>query len=54
MNDGIDSEICSLLYVTVDEAAKAILLKGSGALLAKVDKKVHTGSYLYIPKAGHF
>ena len=39
VNDGINSEISSLSYVTVDEAAKAILLKGSGALLAKVDIK---------------
>ena len=46
MNDGIDSEICSLSYVTVDEAAKAILLKGNGALLAKVDIKT---AYRIVP-----
>ena len=46
MSDGINSEICSLSYFTVDEAAKAILRKGSGALLAKVDIKI---AYKIVP-----
>ena len=46
VNDGINSEICSLSYVTVDDAAKAILLEGSGALLAKVDIK---SAYRIVP-----
>ena len=37
VNDGIDSELCSLKYVTVDDAVTAIQQKGSGAHLAKID-----------------
>ena len=37
VNDGIPSAVCSLNYVTIDDAAKAIIVKGAGALLAKVD-----------------
>ena len=43
MNDGINSEICSLSYITVDDAAKVILLKGSGA---KMDIK---SAYRIVP-----
>ena len=37
VNDGIDSQWCSLRYATVDQAITHILQLGSGALLAKVD-----------------
>ena len=37
VNDGIPSAVCSLNYVTIDDAAKAVIVKGAGALLAKVD-----------------
>ena len=37
MNDGIEKELCSLKYVTVDEAVRAIRVTGSGAYLAKFD-----------------
>ena len=37
VNDGIDSQWCSLRYATVDQAIIHILQLGSGALLAKVD-----------------
>ena len=37
VNDGIDSELCSLKYVTVDDAVTAIQQKGLGAHLAKID-----------------
>lgn len=46
VNDGIDSDICSLSYVTVDDAAKAILQMGSGGLLTKVDIK---SAYRIVP-----
>ena len=36
VNDGIPSAVCSLNYVTIDDAAKAVIVKGAGALLAKV------------------
>ena len=39
VNDGIDPELCSLSYVTVDDAAAAIVRLGRGAELAKVDIK---------------
>ncbi len=37
INDGIESPKCSLSYVSVDDAAQAIVQKGRGAILAKVD-----------------
>ena len=37
MNDGIDSELCSLKYVSVDDAVTAVQQKGAGAQLAKID-----------------
>ena len=39
VNDGIPSELCSLLYISVDDAARAVVRTGRGALLAKVDIK---------------
>ena len=37
VNDGIPADLCSLSYVSVDDAARAIVGAGRGALLAKVD-----------------
>ncbi len=37
VNDGIDSELCSLVYTKVDEVAAQAAVRGRGALLAKVD-----------------
>ena len=37
VNDGIDSNLCSLKYATVDQAAELMLRLGRGALMAKVD-----------------
>lgn len=39
VNDGICKSLCSLSYVTVVEAAQAVVGMGKGALLAKVDVK---------------
>lgn len=39
INDGIDSELCTLSYISVDDVAKTILALGRGALMAKVDIK---------------
>jgi len=39
VNDGISKPLCSLKYVTIDEAIKAIVQLGQGALLAKIDIK---------------
>ena len=39
VNDGIDPDLCSLSYVSVDDAARAATRLGQGALLAKVDIK---------------
>ena len=46
MNDGIDPNVCSLSYMMVDDAARAIERTGTGAMLAKVDIK---SAYLMIP-----
>jgi len=37
VNDGIDSELCSLVYTKVDEVVAQAAVRGRGALLAKVD-----------------
>ena len=37
MNDGIPKHLCSLKYVTIDEAIKGIIQLGQGTLLAKID-----------------
>ena len=39
VNDGIDSELCTLSYISVDDVAKTILALGRGALMVKVDIK---------------
>ena len=46
MNDGIDPERCSLSYMKVDDAARAIERMGRGAKMAKVDIK---SAYRMIP-----
>ena len=37
VNDGIREAPCSLSYVSVEDAAKGVMAKGRGALMAKVD-----------------
>lgn len=37
VNDGIERELCSLKYITVDQAMKAIIARGPGAQMAKFD-----------------
>ena len=37
VNDGIDPSLCSLMYATVDQAAKLARQAGRGALMAKLD-----------------
>ena len=37
VNDGVHDKYCSLQYVSVDDAAEAVMAKGQGALLAKAD-----------------
>ena len=39
MNDGIDKELCSLFYTSIDDVVLCILKTGRGALLAKMDIK---------------
>ena len=35
VNDGIDPDLCSLTYVSVDDAARTVAKAGRGAFLAK-------------------
>lgn len=37
VNDGISERLCSLSYISIDDATKAVLAGGRGMLLAKVD-----------------
>ncbi len=46
VNDGIDSNRCSLTYASIDEAAEGILARGRGTLLAKLDLE---SAYRMIP-----
>ena len=46
VNDGIEPGLCSLSYVSVDDAAKEILRMGRGTRLAKVDIK---SAYRIVP-----
>ena len=39
VNDGIQKEVCSLSYTSVDVVAEKILALGKGALIAKMDIK---------------
>ena len=39
VNDGISSHLCSLTYVTIDDAIANIVLLGRGSMLAKIDIK---------------
>ena len=39
VNDGIPSELCSLIYVTIDDAILNILQSGRHTILAKIDIK---------------
>ena len=39
MNDGIPRLLCSLKYVTIDEAIREIIQLGRGTLLAKIDTR---------------
>ena len=39
VNDGIDPSLCSLTYVTVNNAVSAILRTGKGSFIAKADIK---------------
>ena len=37
MNDGTSSDVCSLQYVKVDDAAREVVIQGRGAWLVKID-----------------
>lgn len=37
VNDGIDAALCSLSYTTIDDVASIATVKGTGALLAKIN-----------------
>ena len=50
MNEGIDPELCSLSYVSVDEIANIVMHLGTGALMAKVDVE---SAYRLIPVHSH-
>ena len=39
MNDGIPSQLCTLTYVTIDDAVLSILRSGRSTMLAKIDIK---------------
>ena len=46
VNDGIEPELCSLTYTSVDDAVRLIIQKGYGAQLAKLDME---SAYRQVP-----
>ena len=46
VNDGIESDLCTLSYIKVDDAVRAVQEKGRGARLAKVDVR---SAYRIVP-----
>ena len=46
INDGIDANVCSLTYITVQEVAHRAISMGKGSLLAKIDIK---SAYRLVP-----
>ena len=46
VNDGIDPDLCSLSYVSIEDAARAIVKSGQGSKLAKIDIK---NAYRIVP-----
>ena len=46
VNDGVEPELCSMKYTSVDEAVKKVLILGAGTLLAKIDVE---GAYRTVP-----
>ena len=46
VNDGIDNDLCSLSYVTIDNAAEAIVSKVKEPILLKLTFRVPTAWYL--------
>ena len=46
INDAIDSTLCSLKYITVDQVAQQAVRLGKGSLLAKIDIKA---AYRLVP-----
>ena len=46
VNDGIDPQLCSLQYITVDEVAQSAMQLGRGTLFAKLDVKA---AYRLVP-----
>ena len=53
VNDGIDRQLCSLKYLTVDQAVAHILQVGQGAVLAKVDVAHALRNILVHPEDRH-
>jgi len=45
-NDGVEPELCSMNYTSVDAAVKKVMARGKGAMLAKFDVK---GAYRTTP-----
>ena len=50
MNDGIDPELCSLTYTTVDQVAEVVASLEGAVLMAKVDIET---SYCLVPVHPH-
>ena len=46
VNCGIDKELCSLKYATVDQATESVVRLGRGTLMAKIDIKA---AYRLVP-----
>ena len=45
VNDGIEPEVCSVHYTSVDTACKIVVALGRGVMLAKFDVRAPSGQY---------
>ena len=54
VNDGIPKHLCSLQYVTIDDAIYQVIKLGPGTLLAKADIKVPFVYCLFIQQTGSY
>ena len=54
VNDGIPKHLCSLQYVTIDDAIDQVIKLGPSTLLAKADIKVPFVYCLFIQQTGSY
>ena len=52
INDGIETDLCSLKYPSVDDAVRKLLAKTPGTLMPRWTSRAHTGMSQYTQMTG--